>query len=211
MMQNSTNLQVLRTEAVGKNKKRVYFDNGLKCLFYISELRRYRLYEGEYITEQEYDYLLKEILTKRAKKRALYLLEKMDRTEQQLREKLLLNEYPMECIDAAILYVKKFHYIDDFRYACNYIRYHQEKSSLQQLKQKLIGKGVGREHIQLAFEQEYSGNERLQIKNLLIKKHYMPVSRNTVEFRRIYQFLLRRGFSSQDILKEMSLMEENQL
>ena len=50
----------------------------------------------------------KEILEKRAKLRALHLLERMDRTEAELRSKLKLDMYPEDIIETVIQYEKGF-------------------------------------------------------------------------------------------------------
>ena len=143
----------------------------------------------------------------RAKKRALYILERMDRTEHELREKLQKSEYPEEVIEEAIAYVKSFHYLDDERYAENYIRYKKDKMSRQQIKQKLMSKGLSKELIANAMEEEYDADETEQIRNLLEKKHFSSETADEGEFRRVYNFLLRRGFRSNDILKEMKQRE----
>ena len=139
----------------------------------------------------------------RAKKRALYLLERMDRTEYQLREKLRASDYPEEVIEEAIDYVKSFHYIDDERYAENFTRYRKENMSRQQIKQKLMSKGVSKDIISNALEEEYDVDESIHIRNLLEKKHFSYQTSDEGEFRRVYNYLLRRGFRSSDILKEM--------
>jgi len=143
----------------------------------------------------------------RAKKRALHLLERMDRTEHQLREKLKASDYPEEVIEEAIAYVKRFHYIDDKRYAENFTRYKKENLSRQQIKQKLMTKGVARETIDLAIEEEYDADEKVHIRKLLEKKHYDGSVKDEGEFRRVYNYLLRRGFRSSDILREMRYVE----
>lgn len=143
----------------------------------------------------------------RAKKRALHLLERMDRTEHQLREKLRASEYPEEVIEEAIEYVKSFHYIDDERYAETFTRYKKEKMSRQQIKQKLMLKGVSREIISNAIEDEYDVDETVHIRSILKKKHYAADVSDEGEFRRVYNYLLRRGFRSSDILKEMKCVE----
>lgn len=143
----------------------------------------------------------------RAKKRALHLLERMDRTEHQLREKLRASEYPEEVIEEAIEYVKSFHYIDDERYAETFTRYKKEKMSRQQIKQKLMLKGVSREIISNAIEDEYDVDETVHIRSILEKKHYLADVSDEGEFRRVYNYLLRRGFRSSDILKEMKCVE----
>lgn len=145
----------------------------------------------------------------RAKKRALHLLERMDRTEQQLREKLMASDYPEEVVEEAIAYVKSFHYVDDKRYAENFTRYRKESLSRQQIKQKLMMKGVDRDTIALAIEEEYDADERVHIRKLLEKKHFDGDSKDEGEFRRVYNYLLRRGFRSNDILKEMKCVEKD--
>ena len=139
----------------------------------------------------------------RAKKRALHLLERMDRTEHQLREKLRASDYPDDVIEEAIEYVKSFHYLDDERYAENFTRYKKEGMSRQQIKQKLMLKGVSRDIVENAIDEEYDVDETVHIRNILDKKHFSYEASNEGEFRRIYNYLLRRGFRSSDILKEM--------
>lgn len=195
--------QIICVEYLEKGKRKIHLDSGESFILYRVEVKGLGIQEGDMLSEEKHQHIMKEIIGKRVKKRTLYLLEKMDRTESQLREKLAHSEYPQECIDDAIAYVYKFHYLDDLRYARNYIRYSQEKYSRQQLKQKLMAKGVRREDIETALDEEYSGDEAEQIRKLLQKRHYAGESSQTAEFRKTYQYILRRGFKSNDILKEM--------
>lgn len=199
----STGIEILQVEPLGKGKNRVTFDNGTVCLMYRSEMRGFSVTEGGYITEEAFEKLLSEVIGKRAKKRAMHILEQMDRTEKQLREKLLSNEYPLGCIDDAIAYVKKFHYLDDYRYACNFVRYSGERMSRGQLMQKLLAKGVSRDLIEQAIEEEYQADELEQIQKILLKRKYEQKQNDQKEMQKTYQFLLRRGFKSSDILKVM--------
>ena len=48
---------------------------------------RYSIMEGAFISEADYEKLITEVVEKRAKKRALHLLEQMDRSERKLRGK----------------------------------------------------------------------------------------------------------------------------
>ena len=59
---------------------------GVRCTN--KELYRYSLREGQPVSDGVYGEIMGEVLTKRAKRRVLYLLRSMDRTEQQLRQKL---------------------------------------------------------------------------------------------------------------------------
>lgn len=196
---------VKEIEAVGKGRYRVKFDTGVTCLLYRKEMSSFSIEKGKKITAQQYQELLEEVVGKRAKKRALHLLEQMDRTEKQLRDKLLANEYPQSCIDEAIAYVKGFHYLDDSRYASNYVRFSQEKMSRVQMKQKLMQKGIASSVIANAIEEEYVADEMEQIMALLRKRKFVPEEADEKEFQRTYQYVMRRGFKSSDILKAMKM------
>lgn len=196
-------------EALGKGRYRVAFDNGVSCVLYRSEAAQLSIEAQCSLTDENYDYLINEIVGKRAKKRAMHILEQMDRTEHQLREKLAKGEYPQECINSAVEYVKKYRYLDDERFASSYVRYHQEKLSRQQLSVKLSQKGVGRDIIAEALEMEYEADDGEKIRNLLSKRHFDPDNTDRQENNKIYQYILRRGFKSSDILKEMRVFSEN--
>lgn len=193
-----------------KGRVRISFDNGTEVTLYRGELRklpgqegRLLLEEGGYIPETLYRKVLTQIVGIRAKKRALFLLERMDRTERQLYDKLRQNGYPEECVEDAVAYVKKYHYIDDLRYAKTYVRYHQQKKSRQRFRTDLMQKGVARETIELALEEEFASDDREKIRELLEKRHYDYATRDAKEQQRIYQFLMRRGYKSSDILGVM--------
>ena len=146
-----------------------------------------------------------ETLSRQAKKRAMYLLEKMDRTEAQLREKLRQDQYEEEVIEEAIAYVKSFHYIDDFRYACNYIRYRSQSKSRRILALELSRKGVSGELVEQALDTEYpEEDETVKIRRWVEKKHYDAETADVAQKRKMYQFLLRKGFRSEDILTQIS-------
>lgn len=206
-------LQIVAVVPREKRRVSIRFENGIEVILYRSELRGLPLresnllmQEGSYVPEVLYQKILNEIVGKRAKKRALFLLEKMDRTEYQLYDKLRQNGYPIECVTAAIEYVKSYHYIDDLRYARTYVRYHQQKKSRQRLKMDLIQKGVAKPTIEQALEEEFASDEREKIKELLEKRRYDAARADARERQRVYQFLLRRGYKSSDILGVMRMI-----
>lgn len=188
---------------LGKGRIRYHMDDGTEFVLYRGEAKKYRLGEGAELSDNEYEELLYGVVGKRAKKRALHLLEKMDRTERQLRDKLRQGGYPPVCVDLALEYVISYHYVDDYRYACNFIRCSQERMSRQQMKQKLMGKGVDREKIEQALEENYETDENDQIIKLLEKRNFVPGKSDQKEFQRTYQYLMRRGFHSSDVLRAM--------
>lgn len=195
-------MYIERIEQLEKGRRRLVFETGERLVLYKGEIRSYDLSEGQDISETLYQELLCDVLGKRATKRAMHLLEKQDRTEYQLREKLRQNEYPKEAVEQAIAYVKIYHYIDDLRYACSYVRYQKEKKSNRRLQQDLQKKGVAKEFIEQALLEEGNEDETDAIQRLLEKKGYTPEMPRE-QANKIYQFLLRRGYKSSDILYVM--------
>ncbi len=190
-----------RIEPLERGKRKIVLEDGKSLVLYRKEARDLELAPDMELTAEAYQEILKNILIPRAKKRALHLLEKMDRTESQLQEKLRQNEYPPEAIEAAIEYVKGYHYIDDLRYAENYIHYRCRDKSRRQLALELSRKGVARECIGQALEEAYGEEEEApKILRWLEKKHYDRETADVRQKQRMYQFLMRKGFCSEDIL-----------
>ena len=69
-----------------------------------------------------------------------------------------------------------FHYIDDLRYAVDYITYHENSRSRRRIEQDLQGKGISSATIEEAWQnwRENGGeqDEQGMIRELLRKKHY---------------------------------------
>ncbi|MGN0353032.1 MAG: regulatory protein RecX [Roseburia sp.] len=196
-------IQVVSVLPQDKGRRKIRFENGIEILLYRNECKKYGIEEQGYLEEETYREIFEEVISVRATKRAMHLLEKMDRTRKQLYDKLKQNGYPEECIETALAYVESYHYIDDLRYAKNYIRFHQKDKSRQRLKLELLRKGVSKEEIELALESEYENREQEQIRSLLQKKKFSFEQADQSEIRRMYQFLLRRGFRSSDITHVM--------
>lgn len=144
----------------------------------------------------------------RAKHRALYILERCDRTEQELRTKLSRN-YEPEIVEEAIRYVKQYDYINDKRYAVNYLKSRCQIKSRRQVEQELLyKKGISRDILEEASQETEAQDEGLLIRRWMEKKHFSPETATQEEQRKLYQFLMRRGFQSEDILKELRNKEK---
>ena len=79
-----------------------------------------------------------------ARRKAMRLLEHMDRTEKGLREKLRQAGFTSQAVDHALTYVEAYGYIDDERYARTYIAYRMDTKSRQKIIRELMGKGIDR-------------------------------------------------------------------
>lgn len=197
------------SEIVELDKKRckVYLDGEFAFVMYKGELRDYGIKQNAELDDTSYRAITEELLPKRATKRAMNLLQKKDYTEKKLRDKLSEGMYSAECIDAAIEYVKSYRYLDDERFARDYIVYHMELRSKNRIVQDLAGKGISKElteRLMLEIYEDEAGEdfEQEQIRKLLVKKHY----EKDMEYKdkqKIIAFLLRRGYSMDSVRRAM--------
>ena len=199
------------TQMIGISRARykVYVDGQFAFILYKGELREFGIEEEKEISESCSQQIMTQVLPKRAKKRALNLLESRDYTSGQLREKLRQGDYPQACIDEAIDYVESYGYVDDLRYAKDFITYHLEHKSRTRIGQDLMRKGIGRDIIEAAFEElEQSGtgqDETAMIVKLLEKKKYDVRTASKQDKQRMYGFLYRKGFHTDAISRALLL------
>ena len=203
---------VTEIKELDKKRSKIYLDGEFAFVLYKGELRDYSIKEGQEITESNYEEIIDVVLPKRCKLRAMNLLQKKDYTEKQLRDKLSEGLYPREIIDDAIHYVKAYHYLDDERYARDYITYHMSIRSKNRIIQDLSGKGISKDiflHIvEELYVEEDSDVELDQIKKLLIKKNYDPELTDFKEKQKIMVFLMRKGFQMSDIRRAMNIYDD---
>lgn len=196
---------------VTKKRSKVFIDGSFAFVLYKGELRKYKIKKDNEISKDIYEELIKVILPKRAKLRSMNLLQSREYTEKQLWDKLKIGGYPEIVIREAVDYVKSYHYIDDERYAASYIEYRIESKSRQRIFQDLLKKGIDKECIEQQWnrleELGVKGNEEKMILDILNKKQYIDSEAELKEKRRMYAFLLRRGFSAEKIRKVMNTEE----
>ena len=144
-----------------------------------------------------------------ARRKAMRLLEHMDRTERGLREKLRQAGFSPLAVDYALAYVESYGYIDDERYARTYIAYRMNTKSRQKIIQELVVKGVDKETASAAWEEEVALNmpDEREILYRTVEKKYAPDTElDEKEMRRLQGYLVRRGFSFSDIKSVLESM-----
>ena len=95
-------MTVTKIDPLTKTRFQVYVDGYPAFVLYKGELSRYEIEpEGE-LDKEVYEEILQKVILKRAKARALHLLNDMGRTEAQLREKLLQGGYPDRITEEAV-------------------------------------------------------------------------------------------------------------
>ena len=199
-------ITALEPFARGKNRIAVYLNDEFSFVLYKGELSKYGLLAGMDLSEELYERIVNETLTKRARLRGMNLLQKMDRTESDIRQKLIEGGYPEEVVDDAIDYLKSFHYIDDSRYASDYIRFKRNSMSRREIERKLLEKGISPDIVAAQFDEmdeydsETSEDHELNLVKKLLKKKMGINEEQTVtleyeEKMKIFSYFYRKGFS----------------
>jgi regulatory protein len=130
---------------------------------------------------------------------ALHLLGRRELSIKQLRERLLDREHPREDVDRAIELLRENRAVDDERVAAAYVR-----TAL-----KVKGRGrlrIQRELQEMGIDKDVAGaalaaafgdvDERSLIAKALQKKlRGKKKLADAAEYARVYQFLMRQGFS----------------
>ena len=138
-------------------------------------------------------------LTK-AKKRALYLLTDMDRTEKELRDRLKKAGFSEDTIARTMEYVRSFGYIDDRKYTEKFIYFAKGKKSRVRVAYDLVQKGVSRDIIDAAFEAVGDWDEKNLIRDLAEKKLRNMDPSDPATYTKVSSYLARKGFRGSDIM-----------
>ena len=202
-------MTVTNIQNIGRNRYKVFSDEGFLFVLYAKELSYYNIEVGSDISEAVYDEIREEVLTGRAKLRAMNLLMKHAFSEKGLYVKLVDGGYPEDIAAKAVGYVKSFGYVDDEAFAYDYVTSHADDKSIRRITQDLINKGISGEVIDKAFakasDSEEGVDEETQIRALLAKRNFDPADADLNMINKTYKFLLGKGYSSEMIRRVLSV------
>lgn len=192
-----------------KSKIKVYIDDEAPFTLYKGEIRKFFLEEGSTISNETYNEIYT-LLFKRAKERALYILDDAYKTEHQIREKLKNGFYPEIVIDNVIDFLKKYDMINDLRFANLFIEYKGLSKSKKQIIRDLYIKGISKDIIDIAFEEsdysdEYSLNKIVEKK---IKRYNMN---ETTDVQKFYRYLVSKGYNYNSVKKALEKYTNQEL
>lgn len=223
-------MQITRIEAFRRKNSKVYIDGDYAFWLYNSELRTYELTEGMVLSETVYNEIIRDVILIRVKKKALSLLERSDNTESQLRFKLTHAGYTEWQLTEAINYVNSYHYIDDRRFAANFIKSNFNSRSRLYIISALSHKGIDKQEASELYDELCNDAAETDLCDIpdgtvtsdvfvpspeltaLRKEIAKKVKNNTKlsyeEKAKLCASLCRKGFSYDMIQKELSFTEE---
>ncbi|MCI9570234.1 MAG: regulatory protein RecX [Lachnospiraceae bacterium] len=137
-----------------------------------------------------------------ARDKGLYYLQFSSKTENEMRKKLEEQGFSDEAVEDAILFLKRYRYLDDEAYASRYLERNRKKKSVRQMKYELRQKGIADKIIEAVLEEE-PVDEVSQVLYWLEKKKYSGDETQREERQKLSAFLARKGFSYDAIASAM--------
>ena len=192
---------VVKLEPKG-NRWHVYLENDIDFLLYKGEVRKFQIQEGTGLNENTYKEIV-EILYKRARERALYILDRAYKTEKQITDKLKSGYYPAFIIDRVIQYLSEYDLINDYRYAAMYIDYKRSSRSKRQIYQELYTKGIPKSIIDTALE-EAELSDDVSLKKAMEKRMFRYDLKDRKDVEKLYRYFVGKGYVYSDVKKVLS-------
>lgn len=179
-------------------------------LLYMGEAKKYIPEGRTELSEEEFNEIEAKVLVPRAKKKVLYYLKNADKTRYQIRKKLKEGYYPESVIEKVFEFLNENDLVDDLHYARSLTKELKLDHSRNEIKLRLLNRGIGRETINeaLAFltdEDELNACKRVMEKrfpqelsrHMEASKRY--TDRDSKDIKTIYRFLFSKGFSNETI------------
>ena len=144
-----------------------------------------------------------------AKERCLKLLLFQDRTEKQLMERLLREGFTAEAAESALSYARSLHYIDDSRFARQYVMGRISGKGSSRIRAELREKGVPEAETDILLEEFREEEEKGAFRTAEKLSAGKELSDPRI-FHKLLQAMLRRGYSLELSRKALKKLLENQ-
>jgi regulatory protein len=205
--------KITKIEKQKKRKERVsiFLNGSFFCGIPEILLKKLDLYEGKMIDEISVKNLIQEKEISEAKEKVLRLLNRRMYSEKEIRDKLHAREYEEETIEIVVQDLKEISLINDYGFASAFVsdRLRLKPEGSSKISYELMKKGISKSIIKKVFIEnnvvEDDPTRALQVARKRLKT-LSGVKEKEVIKRRLYNYLLRRGFSFEiiyDTLKKL--------
>ena len=187
----------------------LYIDYDPYASVYSSDIRRLKLHAGEEVDDTAIEKFRKEYLFRRALNKAFNSIKFSDKCEYDIRKKLRDLYYDEEIIDHTVEKLKSYGYIDDFQYACGYVRKNMRKKGRRVIEYELDGKNIRRDIVEQALNETCEQDESETILAIIRKKY--SYSDLTDKRNKVMAYLYSKGFDHRKINESIrTILEEYQ-
>lgn len=185
---------ITETQRQKKHLTKLLFDNGEEAFLDDDICINYSLKPETQISEEELNKLKYESEYVRAKSRALWYLDRADRTEKTMYEKLVTAGFDRKAAAAVVGRFVEVGLIDDRRFAENFAeKCRNANISKREGIRKLLAKGVPYDIANEVFS-ETEVDEEEQVRAVIEKKYARKLEQEN-GVQRVYAALVRKGFS----------------
>ena len=193
------------------NKIHIYIDDEYRFTvdsdFWLSE----KWHNLKEIDENELAALESAVSFRRAFNTGLNLLSYRAHGKKELIDKLVMKKHDRQSAEAAADRLEELHLIDDGEFAQRLAEELIRKKgySLKRVRQELLRRGIDRETAEQAVEL-LDKNEQMRIIELIEKKYYRWLGDEKGR-KKVFNSLLRLGYSYGDINSALREFEENEV
>jgi regulatory protein len=187
---------------------RVYIDNQYAFTIPYEEYIKNNICENEEIDQEKILNIRNNVLINSAKLKAVRYLTIKDRSEGEVRKKLLDSGFDSDVVKKTINELKSLGYLDDTRFTMRYLadRGRTKALSKKALRMELKRKKIPDDIINMAFSEYEADDEEIALRAARKKYGKYDISDKKVQ-ERIFRFLRHRGFSTEIILKVIKSMK----
>ena len=187
-------MQILNIQKDKLHLTKISLSNGEEVLIDNDVCRDNYLKKGDEISEEKLNVLVFQSQYQRAKSRAVWYLDRKDRTAKDLYNKLCLAGFDKKAVAKVIARLQEVGLIDDLRFAENYAsRLMEGNVSKREALQKMLQKGVPYDMAKDVLA-ECDSDEGAQIEALINKKYRTKLIVEGGK-EKVYAALIRKGFS----------------
>ncbi|MDD4210772.1 MAG: RecX family transcriptional regulator [Clostridia bacterium] len=195
----------LKLQTKNKERVNVHLDGEFFCGLQAETVIKHSLKVGDDIEQDELTLLQFESEKQMAFNKVLNLISKRQKTQKQIQTYLSDKYYGQKTIDYVIAKLKEYNYINDELFAKNYVLAYCHSKGKKRLKQELLLKGVG---IKIIDEVLSNLEEQDEVVKELVQKYMKNKEKSSKTMTKLYAFLMRRGFSYDEIKPFLKGYEE---
>ena len=180
----------------------------MKIYIHSEIIRKYNIAKGMELSEEEADRLIYENDLRRARERALYLMESRDHSYRELFDKLEKN-YSEDICFGVCNRLAEIGVINDRRYAEKLCRqlFEVKKLGRYRVRQEMRLKGLGSEIIEEAMENFSEEDEPFERLEKLVEQKYERYLTDRKGVEKVRNALARKGYSFGEIKEVLDLYD----
>ncbi len=174
--------------------------------FALSKLR-----VGDELSDEQLHELIQASDARRAREKALYLLEHRNHSKKELGDKLIRAQIPKEAARAAAEHLEELGLVDDERFARDYARelFERKRYGPARVRQELRLKGIDSELIQELLAEHGDEDEALENIQQVLEKKYPLWQTDEKVRRRAFAALQRLGYPYELIRRALASAEDD--